>query len=97
MVMFDLPVLKKKDRKYATKFRKTLLDNGFHMAQYSIYYRLLDGKDSIEAMEKKITRNPPTQGSIHILTITDKQYENIRVIENLERKTLPKAEQLILF
>ena len=95
--MFDLPVLKKKQRKYAAKFRKTLLDNGFHMAQYSVYYRLLDGKDSIEAMEKKIITNLPDQGSIHILAITDKQYENIRVIENHERKTFTKTEQLVLF
>ena len=94
--MFDLPVLKKKQRKYAAKFRKTLLDNGFHMAQYSVYYRLLDGKDSIEAMEKKIITNLPYQGSIHILAITDKQYENIRVIENHERKAFTKTEQLAL-
>lgn len=95
--MFDLPVLKKKQRKYAAKFRKTLLDNGFHMAQYSVYYRLLDGKDSIEGMEKRIIMNLPDQGSIHILAITDKQYENIRVIENHERRTFPKTEQLVLF
>ena len=95
--MFDLPVRKKKQRKYAAKFRKTLLDNGFHMAQYSVYYRLLDGKDSIEAMKKRIVTMLPNQGSIHILAITDKQYENIHVIENHERKAFPKTEQLVLF
>ncbi len=95
--MFDLPTLKKKERKYATKFRKSLLDQGFHMAQYSVYYRLLDGKEAIDSMERKIMQDPPPKGSIHILTITDKQYENIRLIENRERKSPAKKEQLILF
>ena len=95
--MFDLPVVKKKDRKYATKFRKTLLDNGFHMAQYSVYYRLLDGKEAITAMEKKIVNESPPNGSIHILTITDKQYENLRIYENRKGKKPKKIQQLILF
>jgi len=95
--MFDLPVRKKKERKYAANFRKTLLDHGFYMAQYSVYCKLLDGKEAIESMEHKIVSTPPSKGSIHILTITDKQYEQIRVFENHEKKTPEKTEQLILF
>ena len=95
--MFDLPVTQKKERKYATRLRKTLLDYGFHMAQYSVYYRLMDGKEAIESMERKIMQDPPPRGSVHILAITDKQYENIRLIDNREKKSLSKTEQLILF
>lgn len=97
LVMFDLPVVEKSDRKQATKFRKYLLDYGFHMAQYSVYYRLLDSKEAAETIEKKIARICPANGSVHILTITDKQYENLRVYENRKQKKLKKSEQLTIF
>ena len=34
MVLFDLPVIEKKERKDATEFRKFLLYNGFSMVKY---------------------------------------------------------------
>lgn len=39
LVMFDLPVLTKRQRSEATRFRHFLLDEGFWMAQYSVYVR----------------------------------------------------------
>ena len=39
MVCFDLPVMTKKQRKVATQFRKSLLDDGYQMIQYSVYAR----------------------------------------------------------
>ena len=45
MVLFDLPVMTKKERKAATDFRKFLLDQGFEMAQYSVYMRFCAGKE----------------------------------------------------
>ena len=95
--MFDLPVVEKEDRKRATDFRNSLLDQGFRMAQYSVYYRLLDGKEAADSMEKRIGKAVPPKGSVHILTITDKQYENLRVYEGDERTTLEKPDQLALF
>lgn len=37
VVMFDLPVGTKDERRRATKFRNNLLDLGFQMAQFSVY------------------------------------------------------------
>lgn len=37
LAMFDLPVVTKKERKVATKFRNDLLDEGFLMIQFSVY------------------------------------------------------------
>lgn len=95
--MFDLPVVEKADRKKATGFRNHLLDLGFHMAQYSIYYRLLSGRDAADAMERKIEKMVPEEGSVHVLTITDKQYENIRTYEGHRRGSPEKKNQLTLF
>ena len=39
-VMFDLPVGTKAERRAATRFRQSLLDDGFEMAQFSVYLRI---------------------------------------------------------
>jgi len=95
--MFDLPVTERDERKAATKFRNFLLDEGFNMAQFSVYYRLLSGKDAAQAMEKRIQSSVPNAGSIHLLTITDKQYETMRVFQGKRRGTPKKTHQLTLF
>jgi CRISPR-associated protein Cas2 len=97
LVMFDLPVVEKKERKAATAFRNFLLDQGFHMAQYSVYYRLLVGRDAAQAMERKIAVKVPEEGSVHILAITDKQYENITTFQGCRAGAPKKPEQLVLF
>ncbi|MGK2910489.1 MAG: CRISPR-associated endonuclease Cas2 [Sphingobium sp.] len=76
-VMFDLPVGTKRQSHEATKFREFLLDQGFEMSQFSVYARFCNGKDSYESYLRKIERNLPEKGDIHVLTFTDKQYENI--------------------
>lgn len=95
--MFDLPVVEKSDRKAATDFRNFLLDQGFSMAQFSVYYRMVSGKDRGRALEQKIQNNLPEYGRVQILSITDKQYENIKSFEGKSRKNREKQPQLHLF
>ena len=97
MVMFDLPVGEKDERRSATQFRNYLLDEGFLMAQFSVYYRLLDGKEAAEALARRIKKRVPEKGSVYILTITDKQYENMRVYEGRLLEAAKKPSQLALF
>ncbi len=98
IVIFDLPVVTKKERKAATKFRKFLLDQGFSMSQFSVYMRFCGGKDQAEAHIRRVERSLPKTGLIQILHITDKQYETIISFDG--RKRAPKNEnpqQYVLF
>jgi len=97
-VMFDLPVGTKKEMRDATKFREFLLDEGFEMSQFSVYARFCNGKDSFESHLKRIERNLPEKGDIHVLTFTDRQYEGI-VRFSSQRRQRPRKnpEQLALF
>ena len=97
MVMFDLPVVEKDDRRAATQFRNYLLDEGFAMAQFSVYYRMVSGKDSGQALERRIQAHLPDYGSVQIVHITDKQYENIRHFKGKSREKMDKRDQLLLF
>lgn len=98
LVLFDLPVLETDERKEATKFRNFLLDSGFKMVQFSVYTRLLSGKDSALKHIKQIENHLPENGKVEIICITDKQYENIISFDSC-KKTKKKSEidQPLLF
>jgi CRISPR-associated protein Cas2 len=76
-VMFDLPVVEKAERKAATDFRKSLLDMGFEMAQFSVYMRFCTSQAQIDTYCKRVETALPEGGKVNILTFTDKQYERI--------------------
>lgn len=96
-VFFDLPVVEKKERKDATKFRNLLLDNGFNMVQYSIYTRLFSGKDACIKYYRLIQNNLPKEGKVDILTVTDAQYSNIISFNARKKQEKKSQEQLLLF
>ncbi len=98
IVFFDLPVLEKQERKDYTEFRNFLLDQGYTMVQYSIYAKVFSGKDACTKYYGLIERNLPPQGKVEILTVTDKQYENIKSYTGKTYNSRKKTEnQLLLF
>jgi CRISPR-associated protein Cas2 len=98
IVLFDLPVVTEKERKEATAFRKSLLDRGFYMAQYSVYFRLLSGKEAVDGYVKSIKEKLPAGGRVDIIMITDKQYENIISFSGKTReKNKKNPDQILLF
>lgn len=97
MVMFDLPTITKADRKEYTRFRNYLLDCGFDMSQYSVYFRLISSKERVERFEHKIAAHLPETGKVQIISITDKQYENIKAFYGNSPEINKKMDQLQLF
>ena len=67
------------------------------MGQFSIYYRLLPGKEAVESLKRRIRYNLPAHGVVQVLVITDKQYENIQTFRSRKEEPQKKAEQLLLF
>lgn len=97
-VMFDLPVGTKEERKRATDFRHFLLEQGFEMAQFSVYLRFAESKEAAETYITRVAAARPDQGKVHIVTITDKQYGNARIFAGPKREHRPKnPDQLALF
>lgn len=90
MVMFDLPVKSKKERKEATKFRNYLLKCGFFMLQFSVYARVVRGYDKAETIAKKIKSELPSKGNVRMLTITEKQYANMVVLKGEPKSSSEK-------
>jgi CRISPR-associated protein Cas2 len=98
MVMFDLPVLEKAERKAATDFRNALLEWGFEMAQFSVYVRFCASDKQIETYSRRVETVLPGGGRVNILQFTDKQYERIITYRGHARQPAQKSpDQFDLF
>ncbi len=98
LVMFDLPVLTKKERKDAALFRKKLEKDGFTMFQFSVYIRYCGSLESAQVHIKRVKGFTPEKGHVSVLSITDKQYSNIiQIWGTIEKKTRPTPLQLEFF
>ncbi len=98
VVMFDLPVVEKAERKAATGFRNALLDMGFEMAQFSVYMRFCTSQMQIDTYCKRVEGALPEGGKVNILTFTDKQYERIVSYLGKARQSAKKSpDQFDLF
>lgn len=73
-VLFDLPVLTKKQRHSYAVFRRKLLQDGFTMLQFSVYLRHCVSGENASVHVGRVEKMIPDQGLVCILTITDKQY-----------------------
>lgn len=97
-VFFDLPTTTKKERKAATQFRKALEKDGFSMMQYSVYIRHCPSKENMEVHIARVKSAIPETGLTSILSITDKQFGEIRNFwGKVERAKLSTPQQLEFF
>ncbi|MBI3713192.1 MAG: CRISPR-associated endonuclease Cas2 [Burkholderiales bacterium] len=98
IVMFDLPVIEKKERKAATDFRNALLDMGFEMSQFSVYMRFCTSQGQIDTYCRKVEKDLPSGGKVNILQFTDKQYERIITFQGQTKQAPNKTpDQFNLF
>lgn len=98
VVMFDLPVVLKEERKAASDFRLALLDMGFGMSQLSVYMRLCTSPAQLDTYCQRIEAALPPGGKVNILQLTDKQYERIISYHGQVKQAAPKTpDQFDLF
>lgn len=98
LTMFDLPVDTRAARREYARFRKFLLKDGFTRLQYSVYARYVFSEESAQVHIKRVGGALPPDGEVRILTITDKQFERMRIFWGKTRQAVPPApRQLTLF
>lgn len=98
ITMFDLPVDTKAARRNYAQFRKFLLSDGFTLLQFSVYGRHCASEENADVHLKRIERNIPPDGEVRVLTVTDKQFERMRIFWGKIRGSPPAAPgQLALF
>lgn len=98
VTMFDLPTDTKESRRDYSHFRKMLLEDGFTQTQYSIYSRHCASEENAAVHIQRVERNVPPDGEVRILTITDRQFERMRIFWGKMRMSPSVApQQLELF
>ena len=98
MVMFDLPVGTKVERKSASDFRNKLLDYGFEMSQFSIYVRRCPSLSQTKTLLSKIEIDVPITGKNSTVENTDNQSKKIKILRG--NKTVAQKnekKQYLLF
>jgi CRISPR-associated protein Cas2 len=98
MAMFDLPVEEKEDRRNYARFRKTLLNDGFMMLQFSVYARYIPSEEAAEAHRKTVRAAVPPLGQVRIIAVTDHQFGKMEVFYGRKpRKPEEPQAQIMLF
>ncbi len=96
--LFDLPVRTKRQRKDYTRFRKSLLREGFCMLQFSVYARHCTSEDDSDAYSRRVQGELPPEGQVRLLSVTDRQFGKMQVFLGQERGPTEQAPlQLMLF
>ena len=95
--MFDLPVDTKEARKAYTEFRKSLLQNGFAMMQFSVYCRHCPSQENADVHTRRIKAALPPDGEVRVMQITDKQFDRMTVFHGKIRKATEKPPEQFSF
>lgn len=80
IVMFDLPNTEKEENKSYRIFHDDLIRNGYIMMQFSIYVKCVNVTTKIDNEINKIRKYLPKEGNIRVLSITEKQYNSMKLI-----------------
>ncbi len=98
IVMFDLPVLTRPQRKAYRKFRKWLIGTGFVMLQESIYSKLVLNPTAAQFLKAQIRSQEVKEGIVQVMVISEKQYENIEFIVGgeVQSDTLSDMRRLVI-
>ena len=90
LCMFDLPVDTDKEKREYRNFKKKLILEGFVMLQYSVYIRTCPNRQYSERLQKRLAKNLPANGNIRLLEITEKQYEDMKLLVGCKNQTESK-------
>jgi len=80
VLLFDLPMVTKKEKRIYARFRKYLIQNGYIMMQFSVYAKIFNNRDAANNHIRILRKSVPSEGQIRILLVTETQYARIEII-----------------
>jgi len=95
--MFDLPVGTSENRRDYRRFRRSLIQEGFFMMQYSVYVRVCPDSKQAHSVEKRIAAITPKDGLVQSVMLTEKQYQAMHFISGEpSQDLLNSAERTVM-
>lgn len=96
--MFDLPVDTRQARRNYSRFRKVLLKDGFLQMQFSVYARCCPSEENAVVHLRRVEHHLPPNGEVRILSVTDKQFERMRIfLGRMQKRPEAAPQQLEMF
>ena len=62
------------------------------MMQYSIYVRTCPSREYADRLENRIKKFIPDKGNVRLLSVTEKQYDDMKILVGNKTKTEEKKE-----
>ncbi len=99
LILFDLPMVSKKDKKQYTDFRRFLIRDGYSMVQYSVYARICPNLDTVQTHIKRLEMSAPEHGAVRSIVVTNKQYAEAKIITGKwkPQEKMVREQQISLF
>ena len=98
LLMFDIPVKTREQRRLARRYRNMLLDLGFNQVQFSVYAKYLINTTGLRSILPPVRDTVPPQGAVRMLKLTDEQWSTTyRFQGSRQIKVEGKPTQLGLF
>lgn len=99
VVLYDLPVKSKAERKAYGRFHKFLLKDGYDMIQFSVYARICNGLDAVSKHVGRLQLNKPMAGQVRYFQMTEKQFIEMKLLvgAKTEKESARFTDQLTLF
>ena len=96
ILFFDLPSVTKKDHKEYQKFIKLIKSKGFVMLQESVYTKLAITPSVVDSVMIELKKKVPVEGSISLLTITEKQFSSMKqLLGEIETDVIMSEDKVI--
>lgn len=97
MVMFDLPVETKENRRDYRRFVDRLEDDGFERLQYSIYARPCATDENTAVHFGRVVDWLPPSGEVRLLKFTDKQWARMVLFRECSREGVETPPEQFAF
>lgn len=99
ILVYDLPTASDIERKIYQKFHRDITRLGFYMLQYSVYTKVIQNDTTLKQYLFKIERIVPKKGSVILLKITEKQYQEMIYLQGEKNKfdILVGGKEFVIF
>lgn len=96
-VFFDLPTVTAADRREYSRFRKSLIKEGFLMMQESVYVKLALNATTAQSVMQAVRKKKPSRGLVQMLMVTEKQFARMEfVLGEYHSEIIDNEERLVI-
>ena len=98
LVMFDLPVVGKAQRRNATRFREDLIRSGWSRIQFSVYAKYVPGDEVPASVVTFVKDILPPEGEVRMVSISNRSWSKTRLFRGINQVD-PEREpqQMVIF